>query len=511
MTGALFQFKDVCHQSIVHDAADVVIVGSGAAGATCARVLSERGLDVVILEEGPSIPIESLRADAYSSFRSQWRSLGFQAARGRAFLPILQGSAVGGTTVVNGAIIHRLPPKILAHWDSDFGLGGSIQYKELDRIFNQLDEELCVAEVAEHALGGNNSLMRKGVQGIGAQGNVIRRNVRGDCTAARCLQGCPEGRRQSMNISYVPRAMRHGARVYANCRAGIIAAESGRARGVHGQFFDHESKRRGPKIYVMAKRAVILAASAVQTPLLLQKNGIGRRSKLAGRRFQAHPGSSVIGVFDSRPNLWHGATQGYESTHFWDERMKFEAVGVPPEVLAARLPGFGPRLLQAMHEGMHLAQWGVQIRAKTLGKIQSNLFETPSIFYDLCDEDVQCFKIGIQRLVGMMFAAGARYVLPGFHGLPERLHSAREADAIHNLPNDPRALHCIAAHLFGTAIMGPDPRSSVVDLHRQAHDLPGLYIADSSVFPTNIGVNPQHSIAAIAWLTAEHIAERTPA
>lgn len=506
MTGALIQFKDVCHKSNVNDAADVVIVGSGAAGATAARVLSELGLDVVVLEEGPFIPTESLRADAYSSFRSQWRAMGMQAARGRAFLPILQASAVGGTTVINGAIIHRLPPKILALWDKEFGLQGALQYKELDRIFNRMDEELCVAEVSEQALGANNSLMRKGVLGIGAQGNIIRRNVRGDCRAARCLQGCPEGLRQSMNISYVPRAIRQGARVYANCRAKFIDAESGKARGIGGQFYDNESGKRGPPFFVGAKKALIIAASAVQTPLLLLNNGIGKRSGLLGRRFQAHPGTSVIGLFDEPVNLWHGATQGYESTHFWDERMKFEAVGVPPEVLAARLPGFGARLLQQMREGLHCAQWGVQIRAKALGRIRSNLFGTPSIHYDLTDEDVQCFKIGIKRLVHMMFAAGARYVLPGFHGLPERLHHAGEIEAIDKLPNDPRAMHCIAAHLFGTAIMGPDPRSSVVDLHGQAHELPGLYVADSSVFPTNIGVNPQHSIAAMAWRCAEHIA-----
>lgn len=506
MSGSLIQFKDIAHQSNVKDSADVVIAGSGAAGATAARVLSELGLDVVVLEEGPFIAPESLRADAYSSFRAQWRAMGMQTARGRAFMPILQGSAVGGTTVINGAIIHRLPPPILHRWDTEFGLQGCIQYKELDRVFNRMDDELGVAPVSEHALGGNNALMRRGVQGIGAQGNVIRRNVKGDCSAARCLQGCPEGRRQSMNISYIPRALAQGARVYANCRVKFIDSASGRARGLSGQFFDHETGKPGPPIFVRAEQAVIIAASAVQTPLLLMRNGIGKRSGLVGKRFQAHPGTSVIGIFDEPPNMWKGATQGYESTHFWDERMKFEAVGVPPEVLAARLPGFGTRLLEQMRDGVHCAQWGVQIRANALGRIRSGFFGMPSIDYDLTDEDVQCFKIGIKRLVQMMFAAGAHSVLPGFYGLKERLSHPDEIDAIDQLPNDPRAMHCIAAHLFGTAVMGPDPRSSVVDVHRQAYDLPGLYVADSSVFPTNIGVNPQHSIAALAWLTAEHIA-----
>src|SRR5512139_2376365 len=107
--GALIQFGDVQEKSGARDAADVVVIGSGAAGATAARVLTEAGIDVVVLEEGPHVPTESLRGDVYTSFRRMWRDMGFQVARGRSFTPILQGSCIGGTTAINGAIIHRMP------------------------------------------------------------------------------------------------------------------------------------------------------------------------------------------------------------------------------------------------------------------------------------------------------------------------------------------------------------------------------------------------------------------
>ncbi len=79
---------------------------------------------------------------------------------------------------------------------------------------------------------------------------------------------------------------------------------------------------------------------------------------------------------------------------------------------------------------------------------------------------------------------------------------------IHDLPDDPRLFHGIASHIFGTAKMGPDPRSSVVDETGQCHDTPGLYVIDSSIFPTNMGVNPAHTISAIAWYIAEELVDR---
>ena len=64
----------------------------------------------------------------------------------------------------------------------------------------------------------------------------------------------------------------------------------------------------------------------------------------------------------------------------------------------------------------------------------------------------------------------------------------------------------IASHLFGTACAGSDPRASVVDENLAVHGTQGLYVMDASVFPTNLGVNPQHSIMALAWRAAERLA-----
>jgi choline dehydrogenase-like flavoprotein len=309
-----------------------------------------------------------------------------------------------------------------------------------------------------------------------------------------------------MNVSYVPRAIARGARVYATCRAEAIFARRGRAGGVVGRFRDPVTGRTGPHLEIHARRAVIVAASAVQTPLLLAQSGIGRRSGLVGRRFQAHPGTAVMGVFDRPISMWFGATQGAESTHFWDRRMKFESLALPPELGAVRLPGLGADLVRELADYKHLALWAVNIRAHAHGRVRRGLLGRTVIDYDPTNEDVRLMKEGVRRLCEMMFAAGAREVLPGVHGLPERITSLDPLRKLDALPDDPGLFHCIASHMFGTATLGKDPRSSVVAPNGESHELPGLFVADSSVFPTNLGVNPQHTICGVSWVFAERIA-----
>ncbi len=502
MSGAILQASDVAGRTAVEDDADVVIIGSGAAGATAARVLTERGLDVVVLEEGPVVDREALRSDMYSTFRTLWRDMGLQVAQGRSFTPILQGSCVGGTTVINGAILHRMPEQIHAAWHEDRALGHALPYGELVRVWDTMDEELSVGVAPPEVLGRNNSLMRDGLQRLGVSGNLIRRNVNACRGSAHCNQGCPTGRKQSMNETYVPFAVARGARVYATCRATRLLLDGDRAVGVEGRF-----GRAGPKLVVRARHAVVLAASAIASALFLLDHGIGRASRLVGQRLQCHPGTGVSGLFDQPVRQWHGATQGYESTHYWHERMKFEVVGMPLEFGSVRLPGIGAPFVRRLADYGHVATWGLQVRARTLGRVRRSFLGGKVIEYSIADDDVRLLKLGVERLVRAMFAAGATEVFPGVFGLPERLHAPDDVAAIHALPDDPRLFHCIAAHLFGTAVMGGSPRDSVVKPTLEAHDVRDLYVTDSSVFPSNLGVNPQHTIAAVSWLASERIAE----
>ncbi len=502
----IVNFKSSAGKTQIDDIADVVVVGSGAAGATSARVLSEAGLEVVLVEEGPYIAPDDVQTEVYTSMKRAWRDVSMQVAKGPSYTPILQGRCVGGTTAINSAIIHRIPESIHQNWCDEHGVGEWLPYRELTRIWDTLDEELSVGTPAEAVRGNNSRLLETGLQRVGSGGNWIRRAVK-DCEgSAHCAQACPTGRKQSMDNSFIPRALGDGARLYHDCRAEKFEIKAGRATGVHARLVDPITGEKGPKVFIRARHAVVLAASAIQSPVLLQKQGIGKRSGQVGRRFQAHPGTAVVGVFDDPVSMGFGATQGYETTQFWGERMKFESLSMPPELALARMPGIGSRLMNRLSEYDNLAVWAVQVRARSHGRVKRSFSGKPSIRYDF-SQDVPLFKTGVHKLCEMMFAAGARALYPGVHGLPEKVHSMDEVAAIKDLPNDPSRYHSIASHLFGTAVMGTDPRTSVVTPWLETHDVKGLYVLDSSVFPTNMGVNPQHGISAMSWLASERIAE----
>jgi choline dehydrogenase-like flavoprotein len=111
-------------------------------------------------------------------------------------------------------------------------------------------------------------------------------------------------------------------------------------------------------------------------------------------------------------------------------------------------------------------------------------------------------------LLGKMhFAAGARAIIPGISGLPFQLE-AKDVELLRDGPTDPRKYIAILSHLFGGCVMGADPTRSVVDALGRVHGYEGLVVADASVIPTNLGVNPQHTIMALAWLFAEAMLAR---
>jgi choline dehydrogenase-like flavoprotein len=106
----------------------------------------------------------------------------------------------------------------------------------------------------------------------------------------------------------------------------------------------------------------------------------------------------------------------------------------------------------------------------------------------------------------MFFAAGATEVFPGIARRPQILKDISEVDALEQGELTHDDFHMVASHLFGTACAGSDPAKSVVAPSLESHAVRGLYVMDASVFPTNLGVNPQHSIMALVHRAAERLA-----
>lgn len=480
---------------------DVAVVGSGPAGASCARELSRAGLRVTVLEEGPWVRPEAFRADAFSAMAQLYRGMGATITSGRAPMPYVQGRALGGTSVVNGAISWRLPRDVWDEWvAADAALADALPWPELEAAMAEVERDLGVVETAPEIAGPKNLLMARGADALGLAHRPIRRNVRGCRGLGRCLQGCPEGNKSSMDRSFLVEAAERGARIAANVRVERVVVERGRAVAVRAV------AAGGGRVFVRARHAVVLAASAVQTPVLLLQSGV--RGGPVGDGFQAHPGVSVGGRFREPVRMWTGATQGHEVIGLRREGIKFEVLGYDMALVAARAKGVGAALAGELDDLAHVAHWGAAVRARARGAVRPS-GSGARVRYSLAVEDVARVRRGVRVLGEMLLAAGAEWVAPGVHGfaptVSDRAAMARiEAEG----PLDARAYALAATHLFGTCRMGSDPRASVVRGDFRHHRVDGLYVADSSVFPSNTGVNPQTAICALAALAGRRISRR---
>jgi choline dehydrogenase-like flavoprotein len=301
-----------------------------------------------------------------------------------------------------------------------------------------------------------------------------------------------------MDRSYLLDAERDGAIIVSSTRVEGIETARGRAVGVYAR------AAGGATLRVAARRAVVLAASAVQTPVLLAVSGLADGA--TGRNFMCHPGASIAAWFREPVRMWTGATQGHEVIGLRHEGLKFEALGYDMAILASRIKGVGRAWSKGLDEIAHWVNWGCALKAEARGRVRA-WRGRPVVTFSLQRDDILRLRRGLAVLGEMALAAGAEYVTPGVHGFDERVSDRRRMAEFASIGSQRPSDYTMAVtHMFGTARLGSNPDTSVVRPDFQHHRCAGLYIADSSVFPTNTGVNPQTSILALATLCGRRIA-----
>ncbi len=473
--------------------ADVTIVGSGAAGAVMAARLAERGARVVVLEEGPRLAAASLDGQVLKSVRALYRSGGAMLALGLPPVTLAVGCVVGGSTVINGGTCFRAPPDVLAQW-SDV-VGGAFKPRDLDPYFDEVERDLSVGEVPpELAFAGERRVLMA-ARARGDEAGFVKRNVSHCQGTGLCAFGCPTGAKQSMELSYIPRAEAKGARVIARARALRIVLKGRRAVGVYAR--DLEA---GRDLMVESER-VVLAAGALHTPLILRRSLGGRTPRATGRHLHLHPGLHVVGIFAEPVAPRKGPIQSVYVDSVEHDYMIF-GMGLPPELVATLLMA-GPDLapLAVFPHTVTLAVMASDHDAN--GQVRA-FAGMPLPFYGLTARTSASLTRGAAHAAELLFAAGAVSVRVSIRGLGA-LRSPAAVASFAKAPPPARTFLVGSVHPMGTCRMGLDPRNSVVGPDHRVHGIDGLYVPDASFFPTSLGVNPQITINAFALRAADQM------
>ena len=493
----------------VRESADVVVVGSGPAGSVVAYELAAAGRDVILLEEGPPFTPSEFTLEGGLSMARTMRESGLRTTTG-SIMPTMQAICLGGGSLVNSAICVRPPAFVFDAWSEMFELEHTTR-AELETHFDAVGEFLGIAPTPEDVLGKRNTLFRDGCDALGISSEPIARNVRGCKGTGECFTGCRNRAKQSMDISYIPEALRLGTRVFTSVQVQHILSEGTRVRGVEGQVVEPFTGKRSYKLHFDAQ-LVVLAAGCMATPVLLQKSGnLANRSDQVGRNLQFHPGVAVAGVFPEPIDVQFGATQGYQSLEFLDRGFKLESLWAPPAVMAVRTPGFGHELLQHFSAIPRTAAWdAICSTHRSLGTVRARRGATlePALRWHLHPDDAPLLREALHTLARLFFAAGAERILPGVARLAPVMHSADEARVLLTEAVQGRDLVTGGNHVFSTTRMHGRADEGVVDEIGRCHDLDNLYIADTGIFPRCPSVNPMYTAMALARRQAHAIADR---
>ncbi|HEX2913805.1 MAG TPA: GMC family oxidoreductase N-terminal domain-containing protein [Chloroflexia bacterium] len=500
------------HQTL---SCDAVIIGSGAGGGVVAGVLAAAGKDVIVLEKGGYYQEADFNQNELEAFEKLYLDRGLTTSADKG-ISLLAGGCLGGGTVVNWTTSFPTPERVRQEWDDEEGW--EVFYTpQYERSTQAILKRMGVSR-DYNRLAKRDQIMWRGLEALGWHRDTMPRNVR-NCTQAEdcgfCSFGCPLGAKQSTLVTYLEDAYQNGARIIVNCAADRVLTERGRASGVAATAYDPASGERY-QLTVRAK-AVILAAGAINTPAVLLRSGLG--GPAVGKYLRLHPATAVSGLFDERIDSWNGVMQGAYSSQFSDLDGKgygaiLETGPIHMSVGASGL-GWedGRSFKDLMLKVKQTASIVVITRDKDSGSITINRQGLPVINYNVSKHDLRHARATVAGAVRLLEAAGASEIrtlntVPPVYrpGSGETIESFMQR--VDRQGWGPNQMAFFSYHQMGSARMGSNPQTSVVNEYNECHTTPGLYVTDGSAFPGASGVNPMITIETIAHRAATYLANR---
>jgi choline dehydrogenase-like flavoprotein len=475
--------------------ADVVVVGSGAGGSIAAHALAARDRDVLLVERGPHVDRSEFKEHEPEMYARLYSDGALQLSRDFS-VQVLQGMCVGGSTVVNNGVSFNLPGHVLEQWNERYDAG--LDPDELQGSFDAVRSLVSVQhqnEAPPNPIGDRIGTLRP-----------VEANLEKCLGCGYCNIGCHYGRKLSMLDRVLPetqRRYRDRLRILPDCSAERILVSGGRATGVRCRLRTDGSRDRTVDIH--ARKAVVVAAGAIHSSLLLMRSRVG--GALVGRRLCANLGSHLTACFENdRPlNAFDGLQMSHYASNGHVGNQVIETWFNPVMSQALVMPGWLGDHQTNMERYDRLSCLGVLVGSEprernrvlkraTMNGAQVDL--TPSA------ADLDSILTGLREAGELLLENGATCVMPATFRYWELrngdLQKLRRGPG--GIVNDASDISVNTGHPQGGNPMSRDRGLGVVDERFRVHGFENLHVCDASVFPSAITVNPQLTVMALAHL-----------
>ena len=456
--------------------AEVLIIGSGAGGATTAAVLAEAGFDVLIVEEGDWVEQGTVVPFSLDQMNRQYRAGGVTVALGLPSIAYTEGRCAGGGTEINSGLYRPPPQDVLEGWRDEYRID-DFEMNEITAIAGELEAALCVSTLPGPPTRASD-VLRRGAEALGWEHGEIPRWMSYPSESSH-------GVRQSMTRTYLPRAVAAGARLLTGCRVDALDHAGGTVRRAR------TSLPGGQRGEIRCKFAFV-CGGAIQTPALLQRSRIAGH---IGRSLAVHPTVKLAARFDDELNVVDEVPV-HQVKEFAPD-LSFGGSASQPGLMALALSDQWQTFSKAITDWRRMSVYYAAITSEGRGRVLAVPgMREPIVTYRLTRRDRALLGSGLARLALLMLEAGADSVYPSFRGAPV-VRDRRDLAAMQSAFTAARA-SVMTVHLCSTVPMGERVERCGADSFGRVHGTANVYVNDASLLPTAPGVNPQGTVMALA-------------
>lgn len=506
---AMDMASDPAYGSNVRLQTEVVVVGSGAGGSVVAYELAKAGHDVVVLESGRYYPSTAFTEQLGDTINAVYRDQAGQINT-TADVLFVEGTCLGGSTVISGCVMQQAPDKLLNGWAEKYGLKSLAADKLADK-FETLGNWQKVHANEAHEINTTAHKVIRGCEAMQFSWKPALRNTNQCALTGHCLAGCFSDRKQSALVTTLPWASAYGARIFTDTWVSRVLVRNGRAAGVEAIVRDPDTGAQVSRLHVDAQ-VVVVAGGGIQTPLLLQRSQIPDYSGQLGKNLACQPFTQIIGTFPEELKGFRGALVGVVVDEFFDSDgyLFMSGLAEPEQLMVQGSQLAGKDHIEYMKHYDHMAGLNAFVIDSGHGSVNwTGGLEDGSkeIHWNPSREEFANIKRATSLAARIMFAGGAKRVyLPTF--MPLFTDSVFQLDKLlDQVDYGINGLYGFRINAFspqGTCRMALDRANGVTTEDGEVHDVPGLFVADASLFPEPMPAAPQWSVQVLA----KHVAER---